>query len=286
LCQWCYKHGAGKKWYLNARNYLRETAEEVGAQEYLETLWKNFEKVYLQRLFGISSKGFGYKLRLPLVGRLMRWYINRWLHKEKNCNPLRAEGHFGQVVPLDDAKQILELAEPIVRINCACRWMQRGIKDDCCLAFGVLSEVVTKLPRFVPERGVKVLTVEEAQSFVEEMNRRGRVNTIWFGPIPYIGALCNCDYPQCTGIRVRRDYNLLALHKGEYVAQVDPAKCTGCGTCAGRCQFGALTFAESIGRPFIDAWKCFGCGLCATSCPEGAITLVDRESIPMLRGSY
>jgi hypothetical protein len=65
LCQWCYKHGAGKKWYLNAKNYLRETAEEVNAQEYLEMLWKNLEKVYIQKIFGISSKGIGYKLKIP-----------------------------------------------------------------------------------------------------------------------------------------------------------------------------------------------------------------------------
>jgi ferredoxin len=286
MCEWCYKHGAGNRWYLNARNYLHETAAEVGAQEYLEMLWKNYEKVYIQRLFGISSKGIGYKLQWPLLGRFMRWYINRWLHKDKNCEPLRAEGHFGQVVPLAEAMKILEIAKPIVRINCACRLLQRGIKDDCCLAFGVLSEVVTKLPRYVPERGTRKMTVDAAQRFVEKMNRRGRVNTIWFGPIPYIGALCNCDYPQCMGIRVRRDYDLFTLHKSEYVAELNHAKCTGCRACMGRCTFGALTFADSTARPYINAWKCFGCGLCATACPEEAIQLVDRNTHPILRGTY
>jgi ferredoxin len=190
------------------------------------------------------------------------------------------------VVPLEDGKKILEIAEPIIRINCACRWMHRGIKDDCCLAFGVLSEVVTKLPRYVPEYGVKQLTIDQAQECIEEMNQRGRVNTVWFGPIPYIGALCNCDYPQCMGIRTRRDYDLLTLHKSEYVAKVDPNKCTDCRKCASRCQFGALTYSDSIGRPYIDMWKCFGCGLCATACPEEAITLIDRETIPTLKETY
>lgn len=147
MCEWCYKHGAGQKWYLNSKNYLRETALEVGAHDYIFELWKQFDKVYLQRIYGISMKGPGYKFRKPLVGGLLRSYVNGWFRKEKPMkgrNPRRAEGHPGQVVPLEDAKKILELASPILRVNCACRKMTRGINDPCCLAFGALAEMVPK----------------------------------------------------------------------------------------------------------------------------------------------
>ena len=33
---------------------MRETALEVGAHDYIFELWKQFEKVYLQRIYGIS----------------------------------------------------------------------------------------------------------------------------------------------------------------------------------------------------------------------------------------
>ena len=82
----------------------------------------------------------------------------------KGRNPRRAEGHPGQVVPLDDAKKILELAEPILRVNCACRHMTRGIKDPCCIAFGALAEMVPKLPRYIPDRGADPLHVDEAKA--------------------------------------------------------------------------------------------------------------------------
>lgn len=285
VCEWCYKHGAGKKWYLNSRNYIQETAEEVGAHEYIFELWKNFEKVYLQKIYGISARGPGYKFSYPLVGKFIKRYINSWFTKEKPLkgrNPRRAEGHPGQVVPLEDGKKILELAEPILKVNCACRHMTRGIKDACCLAFGALAEMVPKLPRYIPESGVEPLHIDEAQDFIEEMNHSGRVNTVWFGPVPYIAALCSCEYPECAATRIRMDYGLNALLKGEYVAKVDFSKCDGCQTCVSRCQFGALTFADSTNRPFIDVWKCYGCGLCATSCPQGAIQMVDRTSYPTL----
>jgi len=154
MCEFCFKHGAGKKWYLNSKNYLEETAQETGAHEYIFELWKQFEKVYLQKIYGISMKGPGYRFSMPLVGRAMKTYINSWFTKEKPLNgrnPRRGEGHPGQVVMLDDAKKILELASPILRVNCACRNMTRGIKDPCCIAFGALGETVPKLPRYIPD---------------------------------------------------------------------------------------------------------------------------------------
>jgi ferredoxin len=286
MCEWCYKHGAGKKWYLNSRNYLEETAREVNAHEYIFELWKQFEKVYLQRIYGISMKGPGYKFSIPLVGRALHAYVNTWFRKEKPLkgrNPRRAEGHPGQVVPLVDARKILELADPIIRVNCACRHMTRGIRDPCCLAFGALAESVPKLPRYVPDRGVEPLHIDEAQAFVEEMDEAGRIHTIWFGPVPYIAALCSCDMPECAAMRIRNDYNLQFLYKGEYVAKVDMTKCSGCGTCSSRCEFGALTWNDLMNGPFIDAWKCFGCGLCESSCPENAISLVERQDLPALK---
>ncbi len=284
MCEWCFKHGAGKRWYLNSKNYLEQTARETNAHEYIFELWKQFEKIYLQKIYGISMKGPGYKFSTPIVGRALKGYVNSWFRKEKGIrNPRRGEGHPGQVVTLEDAKKILEIASPVLKVNCACRQMSRGIQDPCCLTFGALAEEVPKLPRFIPERGAEWLHVDEAQDFVETMNRSGRVNTVWFGPIPYIAALCSCERPECAAARIRMEYGLKFLYKGEYVAQVNFEKCNGCAVCNSRCQFGALTFNSLMNAPYIDARRCFGCSLCATACPENAIQMVDRNENPVLK---
>jgi NAD-dependent dihydropyrimidine dehydrogenase PreA subunit len=248
-------------------------------------LWKQFEKVYLQRIYGISMKGPGYKFDIPVIGRALKWYVNSWFKKEKPLkgrNPHRAEGHPGQVVHLEDAMKILELADPIIRVNCACRQMTRGIRDPCCLAFGALAEMVPKLPRYIPDSGAVPLHLDEAQAFIEEMNHAGRIHTIWFGPMPYIAAFCSCEQPECAAFRLRLSYNLQFLYKGEYVAKIDFSKCDGCRTCTSRCRFGALSFSDSLNTPFIDIQNCFGCGLCATTCPQNAIEMVDRTDYPVL----
>lgn len=57
------------------------------------------------------------------------------------------------------------------------------------------------------------------------------------------------------------------------VPVVDEARCTGCGTCAGVCRYGAITVLR---KPLLFAELCHGCGGCALACPEGAIREQDR----------
>jgi hypothetical protein len=126
MCQWCLKHGAGKKWYLNAKNYY---ADQISSEEdmkgYLEEQWMNMENLFIRKIKGFSSIGLGYKLKLPIIGRVLRSAAEGMIHSEKkHRNPVRADGHFGQAIPLEDAKLIMaELAaEPII-----CNFYQRNL---------------------------------------------------------------------------------------------------------------------------------------------------------------
>ncbi len=55
-------------------------------------------------------------------------------------------------------------------------------------------------------------------------------------------------------------------------AQIDPEKCTACGTCQRVCIYGAVQAGEEAYQILPD--KCDGCGLCAEVCPAGAIAMV------------
>jgi len=57
-----------------------------------------------------------------------------------------------------------------------------------------------------------------------------------------------------------------------YVAQVDIELCAGCGSCAGVCQFGAISVDDGLAE--IDAVACMGCGVCVAHCPQEAISLL------------
>jgi hypothetical protein len=66
------KHGAGGKWYMNARNYSYELADEYHIKEYLEEQWKNMETLFIRKIMGFSSIGLGYKMQMPIIGRVIR----------------------------------------------------------------------------------------------------------------------------------------------------------------------------------------------------------------------
>ena len=289
MCKWCMQHGDGKKWYLNARNYSNELAEEEHLEAYLEEQWRNFETVYIRRMMGISSIGLGYKLKMPIIGRALRWKAESMIHSEsKNRNPVRADGHFGQVIPMEEAKVILTTlaAEPIIQNYCMCRMMQRGDKDRCCINFGCLSGVIEKLPRFVPQDAKVRLNRDEAVKAIEEQNKKGRIATVWFQPVPYINAVCFCEVPQCGGLRLRTDFDLNSVYKAEYVIDINPDLCQGCKACISVCQFGAVRYSETLKRTVVDQKKCFGCGLCRDQCRFGALKLIPREEVPGVADRY
>ena len=180
----------------------------------------------------------------------------------------------------------MDLADVNIKAMCHCKYNHRGIKQSTCLGFTAIAEMLPKLPRYIPENGIEVLDAGKVESFLENMNQKGMVHTVWAGPLPYIASICSCDHPNCIGLRMRLDFGVKTVLKGEYVAVVDPNRCIGCTKCASRCQFGALHFSSVLNRPMIDVKKCFGCGLCKESCEDNAIKLVDREEIPITRGKY
>ncbi|BAL80411.1 DUF362 domain-containing protein [Caldisericum exile] len=54
-------------------------------------------------------------------------------------------------------------------------------------------------------------------------------------------------------------------------ANVNVARCVGCGICANVCNFGAISIINRIAK--IDREKCTGCGECVQVCPRNAISL-------------
>lgn len=290
ICKWCTEHGAGKKWYLNARNYQ---ADQISSEEdlrgYLEEQWMNFEQVYIRKILGFNSKNLGYKLKMPIIGRFLRWRVEKMIHGEvRKPKPIRADGHFGQVIPLEEAQIIMSelAAEPIICNYCMCRWMQRGVKNAVCINFGVLSDVIEKLPRFIPKDRVVRIDRETAIQKLEEFNKEGYIASAWFQPVPYINAICSCESPECGAVRLRNDFDLNVMYKAEYIINIDQDNCQGCKQCVSMCQFNAIRYIPSINRVIIDYNKCFGCGVCRHACKHDALSLIPREDFPGFDGTY
>lgn len=191
--------------------------------------------------------------------------------------------HFGQVITLEETLDMLELTYPIGMMQCICRRETRGQmapgEANFCFSLGV---GIYKWERW-PEtfRGLTFLSVKEAKEMITHYNKKGLVHSLWTFNVPYIGGICNCEYPVCQGIRGRLDYGVESIIlKGEWCAKPLYENCTGCGNCVRYCQFGAMSMQLSRNKVAIDMKKCFGCGQCEKHCPNSAIEMVERRKTP------
>jgi Fe-S-cluster-containing hydrogenase component 2 len=266
MCDLCTKHGDGKIWYKNAKNYANDLMSDLRRRQYVQ----NFLESTIGE--GISSLGrleiiFGKKKKLP--ERL----VTAMVQKAK-------EEHFGQVVPIEDIRTIIEKAATVVRMPCACRWAADKKEKRCCYSVSYSPETWHEnlnMSYFgkASNEGFETLTGAEAISQMETLEVEGAIHTIWTMVTPFIGAICNCTNHDCLGLRTLA-MNVETMAKGEYVAHIDSELCNGCGSCESACQFNAISSKVVAGDNVagVNHSKCYGCGLCRSHCPQGAISLV------------
>lgn len=272
MCEFCTEHGDGKVWYRNAANYSRDLLADLDRRRFIEQFLDTTIKEGFHTLGRIEAL---LKRRGSLPEALTRSMAERAKRE-----------HFGQVLPLEEIGDILKKADTIVRMPCACRWTASKKEARCCYGVSIGPEAWYKsidMGYFgaAPSAGLETLSAEEAlgqMEALEDQGEHGAVHTIWTMMTPFIGALCNCSAAECMALRMLQGIKVATLARAEFVAVVDEERCTGCGLCAGRCQFNAIGAASESGnfKAAIDRQRCFGCGLCRRACVTGALSLVLR----------
>jgi Pyruvate/2-oxoacid:ferredoxin oxidoreductase delta subunit len=129
------------------------------------------------------------------------------------------------------------------------------------------------------------LTVGEAMELLRACEHSGLMHSIWTFKTPFAAAICNCNVESgCMAMRLTAVHDLKIMWRGEWVAQLDAERCTGCARCARLCPFGAIT--SNRGNVALNASGCWGCGVCRAECTKDAITLVDRRTVPAVAGLW
>jgi NAD-dependent dihydropyrimidine dehydrogenase PreA subunit len=280
MCEYCEKYGGGKLWYLEPENYGRQlyrrpkpgyVPSAISYRKQRDEMWNE----YFEAVADESEDA-----------ERLRKQLDRFIRGNEPC----------QVLPLKDCLKMLEIVQPVASMSCLCRKYMRAADERSPSEYtcGGLGVGMLKWERW-PERyrgGVHFMSEEESKEWITKLDEKGMMHCVMvygtsYGDRLFVGGLCNCDYPDCFELRHRLDYHIdHHLLKAHYVAMIDFNLCTGCGTCAQRCQFGALKMEASRDKANIDLFRCFGCGLCETGCPVGAIELVWRENIKGLKGDW
>lgn len=269
MCEFCTKHGDGKIWYKNASNYAGDLLADIKRRSYIReflnsTIGENFRS--LGRLEAIYRK----KGKLPDN-------VVRAIEEKAKVE------HFGQVLPIEEIREIVRKADSLVRMPCACRWTVSRKEERCCYAMSYspapwYKEFDMSYFGKMPDEGLERVSAEEAISQMEGLEEGGAIHSIWTMMTPFIGAVCNCTAADCIAMRTLTGVGGHIMARAEHVALIDSHLCMGCGLCLSRCQFEAVSSVTWDGRQvaIIDSEKCYGCGLCRRVCGKDAITLVPR----------
>lgn len=266
MCEFCTQHGEGQKWYLTMRNYSRELWDQQGREEFADRFMAYFEEKFGKPVARLDA------LRdIPLVYRFVR---------RMAINKAKAD-HWGQVVPIEDVEQIVDMQDSIVRLPCVCRYLTTGREARYCFGVGIdPTGFLGKYPDY--SHSLEVLEKEEAKKLIRSFDKQGMVHSIWTFKTPFIGGICNCDQ-DCLAYRIQIKTNLMqVMFRAEYVALVDWDLCNGCKKCVMHCQFGAIRYSNTTKRPTIEPMQCYGCGVCRAVCDQGAITMKPRTDFARL----
>lgn len=283
MCEFCTQHGEGKKWYLEIKNYsdellyeeLNATQKEIAQVntrvEYLNDLFKYF---VMPAISNVSREKYQTESEPVTVEP------SQVLPSEDTQVAHRKIEHFGQILPIEDVEEVIDIAASITRMACGCRLINAGKKDER-FHFGLMVDRRGTFEEFPDAASsLEVLTKEQAKEIFRKYDQQGLMHMIWTGVTPYVMCLCNCDR-DCNNYKnyvVNR--GAPRFFRGEYISQVDWDLCDGCRDCMNRCQFGAQFYSFAQERVYIDPTRCFGCGVCRAACSRNAITQIPRQASP------
>jgi len=273
MCDFCHKHGEGKKWYLHMENYSKELFAQKKRKEFMQDFYDKY--------FGYAEKQVSPEDKLKELAK-----SSKLVQKVSKSLIVRKykKNHFGQVIPVEDLEELLPMVDVIVRIPCVCRLITVGKNERYCFGLGAAwDRDVSNFPIFSGK--FDVVEKDEFMNELKKFDEKGLIHSIWTFKAPFIGSICNCDQ-DCLTFKTRIKYQTPVFFKAEYVAQTDWDKCSGCKSCKMVCQFGAITYSAANDKCEIDLNTCFGCGVCRASCPNQAITLIERISVPELVNNW
>ena len=290
MCEFCIKHGEGKKWYLQMKNYSDELLH-ADLSSYHKKYKEEFGELALHGTDEITNNFFNAKTRVDWINNHFRSFRLPAITGEGSFDLSITPAtemetaadkfvHYGQVVPIEDIEKVIDIGPSITRFACFCRYLTTGKADQrYCFGFGFAE---SGIPGNFPDAAssLEVLDKEEAKKIFRKLDEDGQIHIPFTHTTPYIGSICNCDHDCVSFKRHIEKKGAPTFFRAEYIAQADWDVCTGCKSCMSQCQFGSIFYSSANAKVYIDPTRCYGCGVCRAPCPTEAITLIPRQEVP------
>ncbi|MFQ5807829.1 MAG: 4Fe-4S binding protein [Phycisphaerae bacterium] len=192
------------------------------------------------------------------------------------------DGDHTEILDWERASQIVRSASALGVSLCTCRHKASHLGRPCdapqrnCLTLNYAAEAMIRT-------GIaQAITSDDALRILEESKEAGLAQT-GDNVQRKVTYICNCCGCCCEMIQAIKHYDIRnAIVSSNWIMEVDPASCKGCGRCAEACPVDAIEIIEEEERTdkrkcaVRDETLCLGCGVCHAACEFGGITMKSR----------
>jgi ferredoxin len=197
--------------------------------------------------------------------------------------PALSEENALHVLDYERASAVIESASHMAIGMCYCRHKAQHLGRACdapmniCMTFGGTAKSLTKhgIARQVDKAEGKDLLQQAYESnlvqFGENVQRR-------------VSFICNCCGCCCEAMLAARRFAIMnSVHTTNFIPEVRPETCNGCGKCVAVCPVEAMTLvsANDPHKPKrktakLEEDRCLGCGVCVRVCGHEGVALRSR----------
>ncbi len=188
-----------------------------------------------------------------------------------------------QVLDYERASEVIATAGHIGISVCYCRHKMSHLHRSCDAPMNICMTFNTVAPSLIKHGHARRVDGKEGLDLLQQAydNRLVQFGDNVRNNVCFI---CNCCGCCCEAMIAARRFGLLhPVHTTNFIPEVDPEHCDGCGKCVGVCPVEAMTLvsANDPRHPNKKTAKlqeniCLGCGLCVRACPRENIVLTPR----------
>lgn len=131
---------------------------------------------------------------------------------------------------------------------CQCRLVRQqmgegtgNMPEELCIILGATAESCIrtgKARRITKKEAEEVVLKAEKRGYMHQVTNMDGTNKIW--------ALCNCERNVCFALRTSQYFGTPNMSRSNYIAEVDPKKCSACGQCVETCPANAVKLGQNL----------------------------------------
>ena len=188
-----------------------------------------------------------------------------------------------EILDWERASHIVATASSYAVSLCPCRHHAQHLDRACehplrtCLSLNAGAELLSRSGLAEP------ITRQEAMSILEQSKGAGLAQTA-DNVQRQVSYICNCCGCSCGMMNAIRRFEIRsAIVSSNWLSDINPAVCKGCGRCVKACPVGAISIVKTAEKgprrqhAECDPEMCLGCGVCYSACKHGALTMRARE---------